>query len=140
MALWMRGSILKSNTIYSKERLPRPEKAGIPDFGTLQKETRRKGGGRWRNARTKNQSRLVAKVRARGKERVKNRVRNLWVGEILLRFRATHCIAETIADPALAGVCDTLSLRGIDLLGDVDYERLAELERQAVTLGYPALA
>ena len=57
-----------------------------------------------------------------------------------MRFRATRCIAEAIADPALAGVRDTLSLRGIDLLGDVDYERLAELERQAVTLGYPALA
>lgn len=87
----MRGSILKSNTIYSKERLPRPEKARIPDFGTLQKETRRKGGRRWRNARTKNQSRLVAKVRARGKERVKNRGRNLWVRQILLRFQATRC-------------------------------------------------
>lgn len=58
-------------------------------------------------------------------------------GDLAILRRA---LAETIADPALAGVCDTLSLRGIDLLGDVDYERLAELERQAVTLGYPALA
>lgn len=49
-------------------------------------------------------------------------------------------LAETIADPALASVCDTLSLRGISLLDDADYEALAELDRQAARHGYPAIA
>ncbi|WDZ79794.1 PhnD/SsuA/transferrin family substrate-binding protein (plasmid) [Ensifer adhaerens] len=55
---------------------------------------------------------------------------------VLLR----RVIAETIADPALAAVCDTLSLRGISLLGDSDYEALAALDRDAAGQGYPAIA
>lgn len=51
-----------------------------------------------------------------------------------------RALAETIADPALAHVCDTLSLRGISLLGDADYEALAGLERAARRYGYPAIA
>lgn len=51
-----------------------------------------------------------------------------------------RALAETIADPEVADVCDTLSLRGISLLGDADYERLAEFDRDAVRHGYPAIA
>ena len=51
-----------------------------------------------------------------------------------------RALSETIADPALADVCDTLSLRGISLLGDADYEVLAELDREAARHGYPAIA
>lgn len=51
-----------------------------------------------------------------------------------------RALAETIADPELGDVCDTLSLRGISLLGDSDYETLAELDRGAARHGYPAIA
>ncbi|EMS95675.1 hypothetical protein H009_21586 [Agrobacterium tumefaciens str. Cherry 2E-2-2] len=51
-----------------------------------------------------------------------------------------RALAETIADPELAGVCDMLSLRGISLLGDADYEMLAELDRGAARHGYPVIA
>ncbi|RDJ05805.1 phosphate/phosphite/phosphonate ABC transporter substrate-binding protein [Rhizobium grahamii] len=51
-----------------------------------------------------------------------------------------RALAETIADPNLVAVCDTLSLRSISLLGDTEYERLAELDRQAARHGYPAIA
>lgn len=51
-----------------------------------------------------------------------------------------RALAETIADPALAEVCDTLSLRGISLLGDAEYEVLAQFDRDAVRHGYPAIA
>ena len=51
-----------------------------------------------------------------------------------------RALAETIADPDLAQVRDTLSLRGISLLGDADYEALAELDREAARHGYPAIA
>ncbi|WP_331376102.1 phosphate/phosphite/phosphonate ABC transporter substrate-binding protein [Sinorhizobium chiapasense] len=50
-----------------------------------------------------------------------------------------RALAETIADPELAKICGTLSLRGISLLGDTDYEMLAELDRDAVRHGYPAI-
>lgn len=55
---------------------------------------------------------------------------------VLLR----RALAETISDTGLAVVCDTLSLRGISLLGDGDYEVLAELDREAARHGYPAIA
>ncbi len=51
-----------------------------------------------------------------------------------------RALAETIADPALAEVCDTLSLQGISLLGDADYETLAAFDRDAAGRGYPTLA
>ncbi|MFK3777495.1 phosphate/phosphite/phosphonate ABC transporter substrate-binding protein [Agrobacterium sp. NPDC089420] len=57
--------------------------------------------------------------------------------ELVMLRRA---LAETIADPELAHVCDTLSLRGISLLGDADYEVLAELDRDAARHGYPVIA
>ncbi|MDK4740163.1 PhnD/SsuA/transferrin family substrate-binding protein [Rhizobium sp. CNPSo 3464] len=44
------------------------------------------------------------------------------------------------SEPTLADVRDTLSLRCFEVLGDADYEALAELERQAITLGYPVIA
>ena len=56
--------------------------------------------------------------------------------ELVILRRA---LAQTIADPALAGVCDTLSLRGIDLLDDTDYEVLAEFDREAARHGYPVI-
>jgi len=55
---------------------------------------------------------------------------------VLLR----RVLAETIADPAVAEICDTLSLRGISLLGDGDYEALAALDRDAAGHGYPTIA
>ena len=55
---------------------------------------------------------------------------------VLLR----RVLAEAIADPALAEICDTLSLRGISLLGDSDYEALAALDRDAAGQGYPTIA
>jgi ABC-type phosphate/phosphonate transport system substrate-binding protein len=51
-----------------------------------------------------------------------------------------QALADIIADPDLAGICDTLSLRGISLLGDADYEALAKLDRDATRHGYPAIA
>ena len=57
--------------------------------------------------------------------------------DVLILRRA---LAETIANPDLAAVCDTLSLRGISLLGDADYERLAEIDRFAAGQGYPVIA
>lgn len=51
-----------------------------------------------------------------------------------------RAVAETIADPELASVCDTLSLRGISLLGDADYEVLAEFDRDAARHCYPVIA
>jgi ABC-type phosphate/phosphonate transport system substrate-binding protein len=42
--------------------------------------------------------------------------------------------------PDLAEVRDILSLRGFEILPDSSYESLADLERQAVLLGYPAVA
>ncbi|MDK4743013.1 PhnD/SsuA/transferrin family substrate-binding protein [Rhizobium sp. CNPSo 3464] len=51
-----------------------------------------------------------------------------------------RALVEAIADPDLAQVCDTLSLRGISLLGDANYEVLAEFSREAARHGYPAIA
>lgn len=51
-----------------------------------------------------------------------------------------RALADTIADPNLADVCDTLSLHGISLLGDADYEVLADMDREAVHRGYPVIA
>jgi ABC-type phosphate/phosphonate transport system substrate-binding protein len=49
-------------------------------------------------------------------------------------------LGEIATTPALAEVRDTLSLRRFDILADSAYERLADLERQAVAAGYPAVA
>jgi len=46
----------------------------------------------------------------------------------------------TLEDPALAGPRDALGLAGAAILGDVDYQRVAEFEREAIAAGYPALA
>ncbi|WP_348649851.1 PhnD/SsuA/transferrin family substrate-binding protein [Sinorhizobium sp. BG8] len=51
-----------------------------------------------------------------------------------------RALAEVVADPALATVCDVLSLRGIHVLGDKDYEALAALDRDAARHGYPVIA
>jgi hypothetical protein len=51
-----------------------------------------------------------------------------------------QALAETISDPDLADVTDTLSLRDIALLDDADYEALAGLDREAARHGYPEIA
>ncbi|MBP1872548.1 hypothetical protein LPJGGPFB_04442 [Ensifer adhaerens] len=50
-----------------------------------------------------------------------------------------QALSETIADPAFADVCDTLSLQGISLLGDNDYEVLADFDRDAARQGYAVI-
>ena len=49
-------------------------------------------------------------------------------------------LRDAFDDPALDRVRDLLSLKGVEFLEDADYEPLADLERQAVALGYPAIA
>ncbi|MDL2401337.1 phosphate/phosphite/phosphonate ABC transporter substrate-binding protein [Rhizobium mayense] len=49
-------------------------------------------------------------------------------------------LADIANEPTLANVCDTLSLRRFEALGDADYELLVELERQAIVLGCPVIA
>ena len=46
----------------------------------------------------------------------------------------------TLEDPALAEARRTIGLIGAEILGDADYERVAQLERDAIAAGYPALA
>jgi len=49
-------------------------------------------------------------------------------------------LSEVSTVPELAAVRDVLSLRRFDILTDGAYERLADLERQAASLGYPSVA
>ncbi|CAN7654241.1 phosphate/phosphite/phosphonate ABC transporter substrate-binding protein [Pararhizobium sp. LjRoot238] len=49
-------------------------------------------------------------------------------------------LQDAIAEPSLAPVRDTLSLKGFVPLDDAAYEPLAELERAAHRLGYPVIA
>ncbi len=51
-----------------------------------------------------------------------------------------EALRDAMDDPALKSVRDLLSLKGVEFLEDADYESLADLERQAVALGYPAIA
>ena len=51
-----------------------------------------------------------------------------------------RALAAAIADPGLAAVRDTLSLTGFALLGDADYEPLAQMAEKARQLGYPEIA
>lgn len=51
-----------------------------------------------------------------------------------------RALDKAIADPQLASVRDTLSLRGFAALSDADYEPLAELEREALRQHYPVIA
>jgi ABC-type phosphate/phosphonate transport system substrate-binding protein len=46
----------------------------------------------------------------------------------------------TLKDPALAQARRTAGLIGAEILGDADYERVAQLERDAIAAGYPTLA
>ena len=45
-----------------------------------------------------------------------------------------------LEDPALAEARATLGLAGAKMLDDAEYERIADLEREAIALGYPELA
>ncbi len=51
-----------------------------------------------------------------------------------------EALQDAIDDPALKTVRDLLSLKGVEFLEGADYEPLAQLERQAVALGYPTIA
>lgn len=52
-----------------------------------------------------------------------------------------RCALEaSLVDPSLSDARDVLALTGFAVLEDGDYERLLELEQQAVSLGYPAVA
>lgn len=51
-----------------------------------------------------------------------------------------HALAAVAADPALADVRAALMLRGFEFLDDAAYDRPLEMEREAIALGYPALA
>jgi ABC-type phosphate/phosphonate transport system substrate-binding protein len=46
----------------------------------------------------------------------------------------------TLEDPALAGARAALGLAGAAILGDADYQRVADIERRAIAAGYSALA
>jgi ABC-type phosphate/phosphonate transport system substrate-binding protein len=46
----------------------------------------------------------------------------------------------TLEDPALAAARGALGLLGARILGDADYERVAQIEREAIALQYPELA
>lgn len=58
--------------------------------------------------------------------------------EELAMLRRILASVETV--PELSHVRDILSLRRFEVLSDADYERLADLERQAIALGYPEIA
>jgi ABC-type phosphate/phosphonate transport system substrate-binding protein len=49
-------------------------------------------------------------------------------------------LLATLEDPALAEARRTIGLIGAEILGDADYARVAQLERDAVAAGYPTLA
>jgi ABC-type phosphate/phosphonate transport system substrate-binding protein len=51
-----------------------------------------------------------------------------------------RALEKAAVEPALAQTRDTLSLKGFAVLSDADYQPLAELERQAHRLNYPAIA
>jgi ABC-type phosphate/phosphonate transport system substrate-binding protein len=51
-----------------------------------------------------------------------------------------RALQATLADPALAAARRALGIISVALLGDVDYERVAEIEQAAIMAGYPALA
>jgi hypothetical protein len=51
-----------------------------------------------------------------------------------------HVLEKAVTDPALTETRDTLSLIGFAVLSDTDYEPLAEFEREADRLNYPAVA
>jgi ABC-type phosphate/phosphonate transport system substrate-binding protein len=50
-----------------------------------------------------------------------------------------EALFATLTDPALAGALKILGLVGAEVLGDADYERIAQIERDAIAAGYPAL-
>lgn len=52
----------------------------------------------------------------------------------------SEILAEVATAPVLSKARETLALKGFEILSDADYERLADLEREAVALGYPAVA
>ena len=49
-------------------------------------------------------------------------------------------LLATLADPALAGPRKALGLIGAEILDDADYDRVAQIERDAIALGYEELA
>lgn len=53
---------------------------------------------------------------------------------------ARAALFSALNDPALAETRAALGLAGAALLGDSDYESVAQIEREAIAAGYPALA
>lgn len=51
-----------------------------------------------------------------------------------------RALAETVSDRNLSAVCDILSLQGVQVLEDRDYDVLVGFEREATAYGYPAIA
>lgn len=51
-----------------------------------------------------------------------------------------EALTRFVANPALATTCDTLGLRGFELLEDAAYDHILDIEREAVALGYSRLA
>lgn len=49
-------------------------------------------------------------------------------------------LQQAITEPSLAPIRDVLALKDFAVLSDLDYEALAELERQAQRLRYPVIA
>jgi ABC-type phosphate/phosphonate transport system substrate-binding protein len=46
----------------------------------------------------------------------------------------------TLEDPALDDARNTLGLAGAEILDDAEYQRVTQIEQEAIALGYPALA
>ncbi len=57
---------------------------------------------------------------------------------LVARLRAG--LARAVADPELATVREALLIQDFEVLGLADYERIAEMEREAAETGYPVLA
>jgi ABC-type phosphate/phosphonate transport system substrate-binding protein len=53
---------------------------------------------------------------------------------------ARAALFGALKDPALAAARATLGLAGAEILGDADYQRVAQLEQAAIAAGYSALA
>ena len=53
--------------------------------------------------------------------------------------KSRSALTTVCTDPALADTRKALMLDGAALLGEVDYQRVLQLEQQAIDLGYPQL-
>jgi ABC-type phosphate/phosphonate transport system substrate-binding protein len=63
---------------------------------------------------------------------------NAELGKSLL-MAVRVALFAALNDPALADACAALGLEGAAILGERDYDKIAEIERGAMSLGYPEL-